>query len=86
MIKIFSNGLLDTNTYVVWDDFSMEGMIVDCGVEPKAVFDFTKEKGVSIKYVILTHGHFDHAEYVQEYEKMFQNAKTLFMGQNTLLV
>jgi hydroxyacylglutathione hydrolase len=75
MIKIFPCGLLDTNTYVVYDEFSMEGMVIDCGVEPTLIFSYASENKINIKYVVLTHGHFDHAEYVQEYEKTFKNAK-----------
>ena len=73
MIKIFSCGLLDTNTYVVYS--GKEAMIVDCGVDPQIILKFVTEQGLSVKYVVLTHGHFDHAEYVEEYEKIFEGAK-----------
>lgn len=75
MIKIFSCGLLDTNTYVVFESTSKEGMIIDCGVDPSIVLSFVTENELSIKYIVLTHGHFDHAEYAEEYEKVFENAK-----------
>ena len=77
MIKIFSCGLLDTNTYVVWEERSKEGMIIDCGVEPFTVFRYVEEQKLKIRYVVLTHGHFDHAEYVEEYEKLFREAKII---------
>lgn len=77
MIKTFPCGLLDTNTYVVWEDQTKEGMIIDCGVEPNTVLSFVKEQGLSIKYVVLTHGHFDHAEYAEEYERLFSEAKII---------
>ncbi len=77
MIKIFPCGLLDTNTYVVWEEQSKEGMIIDCGVEPITVLSFVKEQGLNIKYVVLTHGHFDHAEYVEEYERLFGEAEII---------
>ncbi len=75
MIKTFSCGLLDTNTYVVWDEKSLECMIIDCGVEPGMVSDFVSDNGLTVKYVVLTHGHFDHAHYVEEYEKAFAEAQ-----------
>ena len=77
MIKTFSCGLLDTNTYVVWEEQTKEGMIIDCGVEPTVVLSFVNEQGLKIKYVVLTHGHFDHADYVEEYEKLFDEAKII---------
>lgn len=71
MIKTFPCGLLDTNTYVVWEEHSLDAMIIDCGVEPQIISNFVCEMGLNIKYVVLTHGHFDHAHYVEEYEKAF---------------
>ena len=75
MIKTFSCGLLDTNTYVVWDEDTHIGMIIDCGVDPQMILKFTEENEIKIKYVVLTHGHFDHADFIEEYEKIFVASK-----------
>ena len=77
MIKVFPCGLLDTNTYVVWDEGSFDGMIVDCGVAPKVIIPYINENKISIKYVVLTHGHVDHAEFVEDYEKAFPQAQII---------
>lgn len=77
MIKIFDTGLLDTNTYVVWEEKSRECMIIDCGVEPKALLPYITENALTVKYVVLTHGHFDHAEYVDKFEAEFKDAKII---------
>ena len=77
MIKIFSCGLLDTNTYVAWEEHSHQGMIIDCGVDPQVVLPYVTEHNIQIKYVVLTHGHFDHAEYVEEYEHIFDGAEII---------
>ena len=77
MVKIFPQGLLETNTYVVWNELFSECMVVDCGVEPKTVLPFIEEQKLFVKYVVLTHGHFDHAHYVEEYEKTFPDAKII---------
>ncbi len=75
MIKTFPCGILDTNTYVVWDEGTKVGMIIDCGVDPQMILNFTNEMGITVKYVVLTHGHIDHAEYAEEYERVFDGAK-----------
>lgn len=77
MIKIFSSGLLSSNTYVVWEENSKDGMIIDCGVPINIIDTFILEKDIKVKYVVLTHGHFDHAEYVTEYEKQYKDAKII---------
>ena len=77
MIKIFSCGLLDTNTYVAWEEETREGLIVDCGVEPLVLQPYLLENNIKVKYVVLTHGHFDHAEYVEKYGQFFKDAQII---------
>lgn len=52
------------NTYVVWDEETKEAMIVDPGCidtyEEKELADFIVEKGITPKYLIITHSHIDH--------------------------
>ena len=74
-IKTFPMGLLSSNSYVVWD--KNECMIVDLGVEPKYLEKFIKDKGLDVKYLVLTHGHYDHAHYVGKYMEAYPNAKVI---------
>ena len=77
MIKEFTCGILDSNTYVVWEENTREGMIIDCGVNPLTVHPYISENKLEIKYIVLTHGHFDHCEYLESYCNYYQNAKIL---------
>ena len=74
-IKTFPNGLLSSNAYVVWD--KNECMIVDLGVKVKYLEEFIKDKGLTVKYLVLTHGHYDHANYIGEYIEAFPNASVI---------
>ncbi len=74
MYKCFSSGLLGSNTYVLWDSDSCEGAIIDLGNPSGRVVDFCHEAGIAIKYLILTHAHYDHAEYLAEYRRAFPTA------------
>lgn len=73
----FSCGILSSNTHIAWDGNSLEGMIVDCGVEATLIKDFTEKNGIKVKYIVLTHGHFDHCEYLEEYISAFPNASVV---------
>ncbi len=75
MYKVFSRGLLGSNTYLVYDEASLDGMIIDCGNQPRDPLMAARELGVKIKYIVLTHGHYDHAEYVEEYARLLPDAK-----------
>lgn len=71
-IKTFL-GLLESNTYVVSDE-SGNGMIIDAGADVKDVLDYVNKSGISIKYLVLTHGHADHAEFIGDYISTFEGA------------
>lgn len=72
-IKQFENGLLDSNTYVVWGD-SKIALIVDSGVKTAEIAEFVKKNGLTVKHIVLTHGHYDHVNYIGEYLSTFEGA------------
>ncbi len=56
--------------YVVWDEESGEGFIVDPSYTPDKVFQVAEENGIKIKYVLNTHSHFDHSNGNEEFEQL----------------
>ena len=74
-IKAFTNGLLSSNSYVVWNDG--ECMIIDLGVNPQQVSEFISKMDLSVKYLVLTHGHYDHAHYVGAYIGLYPDASVI---------
>ena len=77
MYKIFSQGLLGSNTVVVWDGITNEAMIVDCGNPVRNILAFADMNALCVRYIVLTHAHFDHAEYLSEYIKAFPSARVV---------
>ncbi|MCX8034041.1 MAG: MBL fold metallo-hydrolase [Thermodesulfovibrio sp.] len=65
-IKKFEVGPLLVNCYIVYDEIKKDGFVIDPGDEPDIILDFIKEEGLNIKYIICTHGHFDHIGAVKE--------------------
>lgn len=53
-------GPLLTNCYVVWDDDSGEGVVIDPGEDAEDILSKIDERGVDVKMLIATHCHFDH--------------------------
>ena len=76
MIKTFNLGLLDSNTYVYLTD-THHAMIIDFGVPCERVLKYVKENNLTVDYLISTHGHYDHINYVGDYKKAFPDAKIL---------
>ncbi len=63
-VKTLAVGPLESNCYIVWDDASKLAMVIDPGDEPDRIMDHAE--GLDIKYIVLTHAHFDHAGAVPE--------------------
>jgi glyoxylase-like metal-dependent hydrolase (beta-lactamase superfamily II) len=72
-IKIFELGALGTNCYVVWDEG--EAFIVDPADFTDGMRALIAEEGLSVKYVILTHGHGDHVGGVKAILAAYPEAK-----------
>lgn len=61
VIEKLEVGPLATNCYIVGSDSGGQGMIVDPGDEAGKILGEVKKLGLDIKYIVLTHGHPDHA-------------------------
>ena len=58
IIEIFKTEVLDQNSYLVYDGKTREGFIVDTPQQPEDLIGVCL--GLAIKYIFLTHNHFDH--------------------------
>ena len=59
-------GPFATNCYIVGDESTKEGIIIDPGDEAKKILKRVNELGLDIKLILLTHGHIDHAGALKE--------------------
>jgi len=53
-------GKLQTNCYIVYDEKTMKGVVIDPGMEADKIISAIDRCKVDVKYILLTHGHFDH--------------------------
>lgn len=59
-IKKQRMGPFGTNCYLVWDQASGEGMLLDPAGRPQRIEEILQGFAGKLKYVVLTHGHADH--------------------------
>lgn len=72
IIKQFSPRMVYANCYIVKDDESSEAFVVDTGAYNNRLEAMLKEEGItSLRYILLTHGHFDHIAGVAELKEKF---------------
>jgi len=53
-------GPLGVNCFILGDKQSNEGVVVDPGADCDAILAAVARFGIKVKYIINTHGHFDH--------------------------
>ncbi len=53
-------GPIHTNCYIVFDEKTKDAVIIDPGEKADYLLELMAEKGLNLKYILLTHGHFDH--------------------------
>lgn len=77
MMKIvyFVLGPFMTNTFVGYDEETMEGFIIDPTFEPEKYIDEIKKRNIDLKAILVTHAHIDHIAGLNETRAAFPEAK-----------
>lgn len=60
IVKQLPVGPIQTNCYLAGCEETREGVVIDPGEEPERILAEIKALGLTIKYVLNTHAHFDH--------------------------
>ena len=60
MILTIPLGMLQANCYLVYDEQSHDGLIIDPGGPVDPLADEIAQRNVKIRAILNTHGHFDH--------------------------
>ena len=60
IIKTLVVGPLETNSYILSCPKTKEAVVVDPGDESHLVLNYLKQEQLKVKYILNTHGHWDH--------------------------
>ncbi len=71
ILKTFVEGPIDANNYLLIDEESKEAVMIDCSDARKELLEEIKSLGIKLKYILLTHGHFDHIMGVDVFKEQF---------------
>jgi len=78
-------GPIQTNCYLVYDETSKEAVIVDPGDESSKIEKAVRGLPVTVKAVLLTHGHFDHVTSAEDIARAF-NVPVMIHKNDEILV
>ncbi len=60
ILKTFIEPPIGNNNYLIIDEQSREAALIDCSAIDKDIQNAIEKEGATLKYILLTHGHFDH--------------------------
>ncbi|MBN1658690.1 MAG: MBL fold metallo-hydrolase [Anaerolineae bacterium] len=62
IIETLPVGIIQTNAYVVGDEETKEGVVIDPGGNPERILAAVEQHGLALRYILNTHAHFDHTD------------------------
>lgn len=71
LLKCIQVGLFCTNCYLVMNEDTSEGLIIDPGADPIKICYAIDDMGMVPVAILLTHGHFDHIMAVNELKRKY---------------
>ena len=71
IIKQFVAGLIENNMYLIVDENTREAVIIDAPADIPELKKAVDELGAKVKYILITHGHFDHIVGLNSIKKTF---------------
>ncbi len=66
-----------TNTYLVYDEKTFEGALIDIANNVNDIQEFVKKSNITLKYLILTHCHADHIGGLKQIKEGYPDLKVL---------
>ncbi len=70
-IKTFEGGYDKNFCYVVWCEDTKIAAIVDPSVEINPIIEFIDSKGLIVDKILITHSHFDHIRYTDDFLDLY---------------
>ncbi len=70
----YPNGVFGATTYLVYDEKSLDALLIDATSSVDEIVSKVQEKNLNLKYILITHGHFDHVYCLSKMKEKFPNA------------
>ena len=85
-IRTFYTSPIETNTYICHNDGFSDAIAIDVGEYTEEIKQYFMKNKLKLKYIILTHGHFDHIAGVADMLKEHNGAKVIMHSEDIYLI
>lgn len=72
-LEKFVVGMLETNGYILYDENTLEALVIDPGDEPQTFIEYINKHRLKLTHILLTHYHYDHIGAVEELKKKYNS-------------
>jgi len=76
-----SDGLA-VNCFLVWDEVTRDAALFDTGLDAKPILDCIAENQLQLKYIFITHSHYDHVEAMPKIREAWPKVKIRSSSKN----
>ena len=74
-IESIQSGPLAVNSYLLTDEESGACAVIDPGQNNRRLLDYLRKNGTDLRYILCTHGHFDHTADVAAVKELYPAAQ-----------
>ena len=74
-VKVMQVGPIGTNCYILEDEQAHVAAVIDPGDEAERILSVLGEEDVTVAYILLTHGHYDHTTAVPQLHEAYPQTK-----------
>ena len=74
-IHVLQVGPIGTNCYILVDEESKHAAMIDPGDDWEVLYKAVQELDVTLEYILLTHGHYDHTTAVPDLHKVLPETR-----------
>lgn len=78
-------GQMMQNAYFITEEETSATIIIDPGAEPERLINTIEKNNLDLKYIVLTHGHFDHIGACEELNKKYNAPIVIAEGEELLI-
>lgn len=75
ILKHWQAGIFGANNYLIINEMRKEALLIDCSEYTDQLEKELNNYNAELKYILLTHGHFDHVMGINETKRKYPNAK-----------